>query len=79
MKRCLTRVLGGIACTIGVLALSMGTAHADENDQGLGLDGQISANATAKGNVAAKASLPKVKAVVAAAASSVMIAWSTAR
>lgn len=33
MSTWLTRVLGGVACTVAVLALSMGTAHAEEKDQ----------------------------------------------
>ena len=65
MSTCLRRVLGGIACTIGVLALSMGTAHAEEKDQGRKLDAQVAVDAKTKSNVAAvKAGLPKANVTV---------------
>ncbi|HEV2927773.1 MAG TPA: hypothetical protein VGW74_03700, partial [Propionibacteriaceae bacterium] len=60
----MAKVLGGIACTIGVLALSMGVAHAEEKDQGRKLGAQVAVNA--KSNVAAtpKVNLPKAKVTV---------------
>ena len=62
MSTWLRRVLGGIACIIGVLALSMGIAHADEKDQGRKLGVQVTVDAKAKPkDSAVKATVPRAR------------------